>query len=78
MRVTKEATEESWSVVKRANLCVSLEYSESHRKEGTSNLEHVPRCKHRTRRTNVRERQRMCVNAVNLLFGERSNVSVPL
>jgi hypothetical protein len=64
--------------VKRVNLCVSLEYSESHQKEGTSNLEHVPRCKPGTRRANVREQQLMCVNAVNLLFGERSNVSVPL
>jgi hypothetical protein len=68
MRVTKEATEERSSVLKEPNLCVCLEYSKSKLKEGTSNLEHVPRCKPRTRRVNVRERQWICANAVNLLL----------
>lgn len=78
MRVTKEATEESSSVLEEPLVCVSLEYGESRRKERTSNLEQVPRCKTRTRRENVRERQWIRGNPVNLLFGERSTVSVSL
>ena len=76
--VTKEATEKSSSVLKEPLVCVSLEYCESRRKERTSNLEQVPRCKPRTRRENVRERQWICGNSVNSLFGERSTVSESL
>jgi hypothetical protein len=75
MLMTKEATEVSSSVLKEPLVCVSLEYGESRRKERTSNLEQVPLCKPRTRRENVRERQWICGN---LLFGERSVVSVSL
>jgi len=73
--VTKEVNEESSSVLKEPLVCVSLEYGESRRKERTSNLEQVPRCKARTRRENVRERQLI---RGNLLFGERCTVSVSL
>jgi len=56
MRVTKETTEESSRVLKEplvcvcVCVCVSLEYGESRRKERTSNLEQVPRCKPRQNR----------------------------
>jgi len=78
MCVTKEATEEVSNVLKEPLVCVSLEYGESRRKERTSNLVQVPRCKAGTRRENVRERQWIRGNPVNLLFGERSTVSLSL